>query len=77
MDSPGLLLLPLRSTRDMTPHRRDPSWVLTVSTVLPGVALPAFTDVALLRLQAATRVLAWVGEAGAGHTGPTCGEGGG
>lgn len=58
------------------PHRRDPP-VLTVSTVLPSVALLAFADVSLLHLQAAAIVLAWVGEAGTGQAGPTCGERGG
>lgn len=42
-----------------------------VSTVLSSVALLALTDIALLRLQTAARVLARVGEAGARHAGPT------
>lgn len=42
-----------------------------VSTVLSSVALLALTDIALLSLQAAARVLARVGEAGTRHAGPT------
>lgn len=46
-------------------------WVLTVTAVLPGVALWAVTGIALLQLQAAAPVLAGVREAGTGHTGAT------
>lgn len=42
------------------PTSESPGLVLTVSTVLSSVALLALTDIALLRLQTAARILAWL-----------------